>query len=77
MLAVPARQVARRLVDQCAPHAERLGCRNELGYIEEIIEQGSGADIQKREFGRDGDMQSATQGILDATGRPWELGPAG
>lgn len=77
MLAVPARQVARRLLDQCAPHAERLGCSTELGYIEEIVEGGSGADMQKKAWEKTGDMQQVVGQILDATGNPWDKPAAG
>jgi carboxylate-amine ligase len=77
MLAVPARQVARRLLDQCAPHAERLGCTTELGYIEEIVEGGSGADMQKKAWEKTGDMQQVVGQILDATGNPWDKPTAG
>ncbi|MAB81848.1 MAG: glutamate--cysteine ligase [Phycisphaerae bacterium] len=73
MLAVPARQVARRLLDQCAPHAERLGCIKELGYVEEIIEQGSGADAQNRAWDKTGDMHQVVDRILDKTGKPWDM----
>ena len=73
MLAVPARQVARRLLDQCAPHAERLGCIKELGYVEEIIEQGSGADTQNRAWDKTGDMHQVVDRILDKTGKPWDM----
>lgn len=73
MLAVPARQVARRLLDKCAPHAERLGCIKELGYIEEIIEQGSGADTQNHAWEKTGDMHQVVDRILDKTGKPWDM----
>ena len=50
MSAVPARQVARRLIDRCSPIAERLGCLEELGYLEDIIENGTGAERQRRAY---------------------------
>ncbi|MCH2147875.1 MAG: YbdK family carboxylate-amine ligase [Phycisphaerales bacterium] len=72
MLAVPARQVARRLVDHCAPWAARLGCTKELGYLDEIIEHGSGAAVQKKTHNKTNDMKQVVQSVLDATGKPWE-----
>jgi carboxylate-amine ligase len=42
---VPARQVALRLVDACAPHARALGCERELDRIVTMAEQ-TGADRQ-------------------------------
>jgi carboxylate-amine ligase len=42
---VPAREVALRLVDACAPHAQLLGCVGELDRIVTMAEQ-TGADRQ-------------------------------
>ena len=72
MLAVPARQVTRRLVDHCAPWAERLGCVKELGYIEDIIEHGSGASTQQQNYRKSHDGNQVVQAVLDATGNPWD-----
>ena len=72
MLAVPARQVTRRLVDHCAPWAERLGCAKELGYVDDIIEHGSGASLQQQTFRKSNDGSSVVQSVLDATGNPWD-----
>lgn len=71
MLAVPARQVARRLVDHCEPWAARLGCATELKYLDDIIEHGSGAAIQKKTHQKTQDMKQVVQSVLDATGEPW------
>ena len=71
MLAVPARQVARRLVDHCEPWAARLGCGTELKYLDDIIEHGSGAAIQKKSHQKSQDMKQVVQSVLDATGEPW------
>ncbi len=72
MLAVPARQVARRLIDRCAPYAERLDCAKELGYIEEVIEHGSGATLQRNVYEKTNDFKKVTQAVIDATGQPWD-----
>jgi carboxylate-amine ligase len=42
---VPAREVALRLVEACAPHAAVLGCEGELDHIVTMAEQ-TGADRQ-------------------------------
>jgi carboxylate-amine ligase len=42
---VPARDVALRLVEACAPHAKALGCEDELGGIVAMTER-TGADRQ-------------------------------
>jgi carboxylate-amine ligase len=42
---VPAHEVARRLVDACAPHARELGCEAELDGIVAMAER-TGADRQ-------------------------------
>ena len=42
---VPAREVALRLVDACAPHARVLGCEAELDHVVHMAEQ-TGADRQ-------------------------------
>ena len=72
MLAVPARQVARRLIDRCSPYAERLGCVKELGYIEDVIEHGSGATLQRNVYEQTKDFKKVTQAVVDATGQPWD-----
>jgi glutamate---cysteine ligase / carboxylate-amine ligase len=40
---VPAEQMARRLLDQLADHAAELGCADELGLVEELLEGRTGA----------------------------------
>ena len=56
--------LARRLIDRCAPFAERLGCLQELGYLDDIIQNhpkgdkwlefAKGMDMLK--FAKDGDV---------------------
>ena len=77
MLAIPARQQARLLLDLCKPVADRLGCAEELGYINSIIEDGTGSAIQRRVHDQtDGDMHEVIKATLEATGSPWETTPA-
>lgn len=70
MLAAPARQLARRMIDLCKPLAARLGCERELGFAEAILEEGTGTDRQLA-FAEDG-RQNIAPGILGITGKPWE-----
>ncbi len=73
MLAVGVKQQARRLLDLCNGYAEKLDCVQELGFVERILEQGTGASIQQRVSDRsDGDMNQVVSAILDETGRPWD-----
>ena len=73
MLAVGVKQQARRLLDLCTGYAQKLDCVQELGFVERILEQGTGASIQQRVSDRsDGDMNQVVSAILDETGRPWD-----
>jgi carboxylate-amine ligase len=51
---VPARTLTRRALEDVAPFAAELGCERELGYVELILAEGNGADLQRRAFARDG-----------------------
>jgi carboxylate-amine ligase len=42
---VPARELALRLLDACAPHARALGCERELDGVAKMAER-TGADRQ-------------------------------
>src|ERR671924_807111 len=44
----PAPEALRALVERCEPAARRLGCAEELGAVESLLERGSGADEQLR-----------------------------
>lgn len=61
MLAVPARQVAMRLVEHCTPYAERLGCSDELLFIEDIVCNGTGADRQRKVVADGGDLRDVAR----------------
>jgi carboxylate-amine ligase len=51
---VPARDLARRSLEEAASVSDELGCTDQLGQIERMLEEGSGADIQRREYERGG-----------------------
>lgn len=76
MLAASARQMARRTLDLCRPVADHLGCATELGYCEEILQSGNGAQSQRQLFHQHEDPRDVVRGLLEATGQPW-LGDAG
>ncbi|MBT8486576.1 MAG: YbdK family carboxylate-amine ligase, partial [Phycisphaerae bacterium] len=65
MSAVPARQVARRLIERCRIHAERLGCLEELGYLDDILRNGTGADRQRRVLRESGQMGDVVRYLLE------------
>jgi carboxylate-amine ligase len=68
MLAIPAEQAARRLVDHCAPFAERLGCRDELRYVDDIIVNGNGASRQRKILRKTGSLDEVVRHLV-AQGR--------
>ena len=67
-----AKQQARRLLDLCQAQAEKLDCVEELGYVENILEHGTGSTLQRDTFDKtDGDLRQVVTAILEATGKPW------
>lgn len=62
---VPAPEMARRLLNQLAEHAEELGCRAELEGIEDLLREGSGAHRQLRMFERTPDLRGLVAEIAD------------
>jgi carboxylate-amine ligase len=76
MLAASARQMARRTLDLCRPVADHLGCATELGYCEEILQSGTGAQTQRQTLTRTGDPAEVVRGLLAATGEPWQTNVA-
>lgn len=76
MLAASARQMARRTIELCRPVADRLGCATELGYLEDILQSGTGAHAQRRIIQKTGDIAQVAPGLLDITGQPW-MGESG
>ncbi|MEM7229360.1 MAG: glutamate--cysteine ligase [Planctomycetota bacterium] len=61
MLAVPAKQVAKRLIERCIPYAERLGCAEQLGYLDDILENGTGARRQRRIYQDTNDIKEVVK----------------
>jgi carboxylate-amine ligase len=59
--AVPARSMARGLVEGLRPVARDLGCEDELGGVLEIVELGTGAELQRAAFER----TDSLEGVMD------------
>ena len=60
----PARDLARRCLEEVSDCAEELGCEHELSGIELILDEGNGAELQRRAFS-DGGMD----GLLEFLAR--------
>jgi len=69
MLAAPARQVVRRLVDRCRPFARDLGCGEELELVNDILEHGTGAQRQRECFAASGDPKAVARYLCDSRAR--------
>jgi carboxylate-amine ligase len=64
--AAPAREVARRELDQVAPYVKELGGGEALEEIERILREGNGADDQRRVHKRTG-MEGLLAYLADRT----------
>jgi carboxylate-amine ligase len=62
---VPAREMARDLLDRLRPHAEELGCTAELGGVEDLLEHGTGAHRQLAFHERNGDLAALAAEIAE------------
>ena len=65
MTATPARQVARRLIENCLPSAEELDCVEEIRYLDDIIDNGTGASRQRKVLEETGDMAAVAKYLLE------------
>ena len=66
---MPARQVVRRLIDHCAPYAEKLDCLQYLKGLEDILENGTGARRQRKVFEQTGDMKRVVEFLVEQSSR--------
>jgi carboxylate-amine ligase len=64
---VPAQQMAARLLDELAEHAEELGCRGELEGVRDLLEHGTGARRQIAVYERNGDLRGLVREIVERT----------
>jgi carboxylate-amine ligase len=63
----PARDAVRELVELTEPAAARLGCRDELAGIEELLVRGTGAEEQRRVHAETDSLRAVTQWLADET----------
>jgi len=66
---VPTRELARRIVDRLRPHAGALGSERELEAVDELIEEGTGADRQLAEWRANRDLRALVRRIAESTAR--------
>ncbi|QIN84784.1 YbdK family carboxylate-amine ligase [Rubrobacter tropicus] len=64
---VPARAMARTLVEELRPVSQGLGCEAELEGILEIADHGNGAERQREAFGRNGSLEDLVDHVARAT----------
>ena len=62
---VPAKDMARGLVEELRPHAQDLGCENELSGILEIVEGGTGSRRQREVYTKSGDFLDVVAFLIE------------
>jgi glutamate---cysteine ligase / carboxylate-amine ligase len=64
---VPAREIARELVERLTPHAQDLGCEAELEGVLEIVEGGTGSQRQREVYENSGDFLDVVAFLIEGT----------
>ena len=64
---VPVPELAHRLLERLAPHAEELGALEELQGVEDILENGNGASRQSVVYEANHDLHEVVKEIVEAT----------
>jgi carboxylate-amine ligase len=64
---VPARALARELVEELRPVAQGLSCEAELEGVLEIVERGTGAGLQRATFEKSGSLEGLVDRLAEAT----------
>ena len=64
---VPARDMARDLVERLKPHAQDLHCENELEGILDIVEGGTGSQRQREIYETSGDFLEVVAFLIEGT----------
>jgi carboxylate-amine ligase len=64
---VPAREIARDLVERLTPHAQDLGCEAELEGVLEIVEGGTGSQRQREVYANSGDFLDVVAFLIEGT----------
>ena len=70
---VPARELGARSLDLAASVAPELGCETELAYVETMLSEGSGADLQREVFA-EGGMGGLLSFLIGRTAEPLATG---
>jgi len=65
---VPARELAKECLDGAAEAADELDCAKELAHVDEMISQGTGADIQRRVHAEAG-MEGLLEFLVEETAK--------
>jgi carboxylate-amine ligase len=65
--AIPARSLARGLIEELRPVARDLGCEEELGGLLEIVELGTGAELQRAAHKRSGSLEGMMDYLIEGT----------
>jgi glutamate---cysteine ligase / carboxylate-amine ligase len=63
---VPARELAAHCLDSAATVAAELGCESDLTYLETVVSEGNGADLQRRAFA-EGGMDGLLSFLIETT----------
>jgi carboxylate-amine ligase len=66
-ITVPAKDLARDLVEQLKSYAQDLGCENELEGILEIVESGTGSRRQREVYEESGDFLDVVAFLIEGT----------
>ncbi|HSL01298.1 MAG TPA: glutamate--cysteine ligase [Rubrobacteraceae bacterium] len=64
---VPARQMARDLVERLRPFSQDLGCESELSGVLEIVEGGTGSQHQREVYEKSGDFLDVVAFLIEGT----------
>jgi carboxylate-amine ligase len=73
---VPARRLIAEILEFVSDVVEELGSREEIGYIERILEEGTGADRQLKVFHETGDLKRVVDYMITETERGMAAGAA-
>jgi carboxylate-amine ligase len=73
---VPARRLIAEILEFVSDVVEELGSREEIGYIERILEEGTGADRQLKVFHETGDLKRVVDYMITETERGLAAGAA-
>jgi len=66
-ITVPAKDLARDLIEQLKQHAQDLGCENELEGILEIVDGGTGSQRQREVYNESGDFLDVVAFLIEGT----------